>query len=87
MDDISSDQQYLRDIILSINRNEVSPSMARRSPGKLGYARWLTMANRILRYYITFADQSENVSLLSRFVINVYARSWFSIKARVGRFF
>ena len=49
-------------------------------PGRLGYARWLTSANRILRIYVSQIVPSANLVLLTRFVINVYARSWFDIK-------
>ena len=53
VEDISSDQAYLRDIILIINSGIVPANFASRSSGKLGYARWLTTANRILRFYIS----------------------------------
>ena len=81
IDDISSDQRYLRDIILAIHNNYVSPSLSNRSPGKLGYARWLTTANRILRHYVATSDPSVDLVKIVTFVINVYARSWFSIKS------
>ena len=43
--DISSDQRYLRDIILGISDGYIHDRLKTRSPGKLGYARWLTTAN------------------------------------------
>ena len=52
--DLSSDQMYLRDMILAIDSGNVSDSLARRSPGKLGYARWLTTGNIILRTYLSY---------------------------------
>ena len=67
---------------MSIHRNSLSESMARRSPGKLGYARWLTVGNRILRRYVSEIDPSSNLILLARFVIEVYARSWFAIQSK-----
>ena len=78
--DLSSDQKYLRDMILAIHNHYVPPSLAERAPGRLGYARWLTSANRILRIYVSQIVPSANLVLLTRFVINVYARSWFDIK-------
>ena len=48
IEDISSDQKYLRDIILLIHSGILPRNFEKRSPGKLGYARWLTTANRIL---------------------------------------
>ena len=50
--------------------------------GKLGYARWLTVANRILRHYVSFSDPTANLILMENFVINVYAKAWFSIKTK-----
>ena len=82
LNDLSSDQGYLRDIILGINNNDISSSLEKRSPGKLGYARWLTVANRILRYYVSVVDPTENLILIVNFVIKVYARSWFNIKSK-----
>ena len=77
--DLGSDQQYLRDIVLSINYG-VNNSLKRRSPGKLGNACWLTTANRILRYYTSQNNPTPNLVYLVRFVIKVYARNWFAIK-------
>ena len=37
--DLSSDQAYLRDIILAISTGILTDSLANRSPGKIGYAR------------------------------------------------
>ena len=78
--DLGSDQQYLRDIVLSINYGVINNSLKRRSPGKLGNARWLTTANRILRYYTSQNNPTLNLVYLVRFVIKVYARNWFAIK-------
>ena len=77
--DISSDQYYLRDIILYISTGVKSNNFEKRSPGKLGYARWLTTANRILCVYISFKETSNILKRITLFVINVYARMWFEI--------
>ena len=44
---------YLRDIILAISIGILTDSSANRSPDKIGYARWLTTGNRILRVDIS----------------------------------
>ena len=80
--DLSSDQLYLRDIIIGISSGDISESLVRRSQGKLGYARWLTTANRILRVYITFENHTEDLSLICKYIIHVYARIWFAVKAK-----
>ena len=68
-------------MILAIHSKSVSDSLARRSPGKLGYARWLTTANRVLRVLISSVNPSENLCLITNFIIEVYARTWFDIKS------
>ena len=80
--DLSTEQKYLRDIILSFNTGNITSSMKTRSPGKLGYARWLTTENRILRVYISTPDPSSKLISLVKYVIHVYARSWFDIKCQ-----
>ena len=54
--------------------------MASRSPGKLSHARWLTLANRLLRTYISTTKPSESLKELATFIIKVYAPVWFYIK-------
>ena len=82
MDDINCDQKYLRDLMLSIHHNSMTPIMSTRSPGKLRYARWLTVANRILRHYVSVSDPAANLILMVNFVINVHAKAWFYIKTK-----
>ena len=65
-----------------ISSGDISESLANRSPGKLGYARWLTTANRILRIYVTFENPSTYLKILCYYIINVYARTWYSVKSR-----
>ena len=82
--DLSSDQIYLRNIIIAIYSGDISESLASRSPVKLGYARWLTTSNHILRIYIgiTFENPSTDFKILCYYIINVYAITWFSVKAK-----
>lgn len=82
LDDISSDQRYLRDIILALERGQVSEALRRRSPGKLGYARWLTTANHILRLYASTPEPTDDFQRIVEFAIHVYASSWFKIRAK-----
>ena len=50
--DLGSDQQYLRDIVLSFNYGVINNSFKRRSPGKLGNASWLIGFFGIIRVKI-----------------------------------
>ena len=48
--------------------------------GPICHSRWLTLACRILRYYVSFSKPSSNLSTLAQFCIKVYFPSWFQIK-------
>ncbi|GBL89474.1 hypothetical protein AVEN_87820-1 [Araneus ventricosus] len=48
---LSCDQKYLLDICTAISSGVCSSDRAKRQPGTLNFARWLTTANRILRVY------------------------------------
>ena len=58
---LSSDQAYLRDIILSISTGILTGSSTNRSPGKIGYAR-LT-GNCILRVYVSQNQHNDDMKL------------------------
>ena len=72
--DLRSDQMYLRDMILTIDAGNVSESLARRSPGKLGYACWLTTGNRILRTYLSHMKHRRPILLLCVHIFYVFMR-------------
>ena len=78
--DLSSDQKYLRDILIIISTGIIPVNFENRSPGKIGYARWLTTANRVLRLYITCISPSDDLCIITSYIVNVYARMWFNIK-------
>lgn len=78
--DLSTDQQYLFDICKPISDGEVSPNLSKRSAGKLNHARWLTLANNILRLYVSTAKPTADLNLIVNFIMIVYAKSWFRIK-------
>ena len=79
---LSSDQLYLLDIIMYITNGPQSNNfnIFGRSPGKLGYARWLTTENRTLRVYVSTESPTDNFKLLCTYIINVYACTWFEVK-------
>lgn len=78
--DLSTDQQYLLDMCHAISTGNVQDNLASRAPGNLSHARWLTTANRILRLYITEVKPSMNLVKLVKYVLQVYAPTWFEIK-------
>lgn len=57
-----------------------SDDLANRDPGKISHARWLTTANRILRVYVSSENPSENLKILTKYIVLVYGPVWFNIK-------
>lgn len=81
-DDLSTDQKYLYDICQAVKSGVCSEQLSKRQPGKMVHSRWLTTASRILRLYVATENPSENLQILSHFVMKVYAPMWFCIKAQ-----
>ena len=83
LDKMSADQAYLYRIIRAIINGSkhftIDKGLLTASPGKLHNARWLTLANRILRLYCTFEKPSKELTLLIRFVVDVYSPTWFDV--------
>lgn len=77
---LSSDQKYLFDMCCAISAGQCSTALAKRSPGKLNHARWLTLANRILRLYVTKSQPSVKLRILVQYILYAYAPSFFNIK-------
>ena len=72
-DDLSTDQKYLLEIHCAFSKGIVDYPVFYRGPGALCHSRWLTTANRILRLYVTMSNPSENLLLLTEFLMKVYA--------------
>ena len=82
--DLSADQKYLLRASLAvqegISSTELRHDFQHSMPGNLSHARWLTKANRILRLYMSRISPSKKLNKIVRFIVNVYAPSWFYIK-------
>ena len=78
--DLSTDQKYLLEMYDAVSRGLLTDDLAKRSPGSLNHARWLTTANRILRLYVSIHEPSQNLIRLVEFVMMVYIPMWFRIK-------
>ena len=48
--------------------------------GPMYHSRWLTLACRILRYYVSISKPTKNLKLIAEFIVKVYLPSWFDIK-------
>lgn len=78
--DLSTDQQYLLDMCNAISNGFCPVELSNRSPGAISHARWLTTANRVLRVYVSETKPSVNLIKLVKYIVKVYAPSWFAIK-------
>lgn len=77
---LSTDQQYLYDICVAVSTGSVSYDLARRFPGKMSHARWLTTANRILRLYVSTEQPTNELILMANYICKTYCPTWFQIK-------
>lgn len=77
---MSTDQKYLYKIVTAVITGIFLDDLKNKSPGKMSHARWLTRANRILRLYVSIEAPSENLCILTTYIVKVYAPTWFSIK-------
>ena len=78
--ELSTDQKYLGQMHQAIRNGSVSDSLARRDPGNVSLARWLTIANRIIRVYVSTNEPSDELKALVEYVMKVYVLTWFDIK-------
>ncbi len=85
---MSEDQKYLYRIAQAVMTGseyfqvEGQRSLATASPGKFHNARWITLANRILRLYCSTNPHEEHYKELERmvrFLIDVYCHAWFDV--------
>ena len=58
----------------------VHEALSLRDPGNINLARWVTLANRLLRLYVPVSELSNELTSLVHYVMDVYAPSWFEIK-------
>lgn len=78
--ELSTDQQYLYEIVQAVSSGVCSQSLAERSTGKICNSRWLTLANNCLRLYIGTLKPSRNLVDIVTYIMKVYAPMWFRIK-------
>ncbi len=77
---LSNDQKYLFAMGLAVRSGKVDPRLAYYTPGPLNHARWLTMAARILRLYVSKVNPSKELVALTTYIIKVYISFWQAVK-------
>lgn len=80
MKDLSNDQQLLLQYVLSISRGHIPTALLYKKAGPCNQARWLTTALRFLILYTRDPEPSANFKKIVKFIMQVYAPSWFNIK-------
>lgn len=79
---MSQDQQYLFQLAAAVSSGKISVRLASRTPGKLCQSRWLTLAARILRFYITQLKPSPNLTILALYIMKIYIPHWQMVKTQ-----
>ena len=78
--DLSKDQLYLKRICQAVMSGDVPEDLANMEPGPLSHARWLTLANRITRKFVSTPNPSKKFQEIVHVIVHFYAPSWFQIK-------
>ena len=82
--DLSRDQRYLYEIVKSIRSGTLSDIAKKHKIGPVNHSRWLTLASRICRLYVSNVELDQNsmnnLRTLAHFVVTHYAPMWFNIK-------
>ena len=85
--DLSDDQKFLYQMTTAIrNGGELSTSLQERNIGPHNHARWLNLANRVLRIWCSKhnlnAKNTANLKKIVQFIVAVYSPMWFEIKVK-----
>ena len=84
--DLSTDQKYLYRILQIIKTGIIPPDFGKFTIGPLNHARWLTLANRVCRLFISKVRLSPKLKSdlfqLVQFIMLCYGPGWFHIKMK-----
>ena len=61
LETMNTDQKYMFEASLAVQSGYFPISLANMKPGKLHNARWLTLANRLLRLYVSTVNASKEL--------------------------
>ncbi|XP_043238696.1 uncharacterized protein LOC122390101 [Amphibalanus amphitrite] len=77
--ELSTDQQLLYLLAAAVQSGSVDNKTAGRRIGPLNHARWLTLAARLLRLYVSTVAPSGALQDLVQYVVRHYVPMWFTI--------
>ena len=80
MKTLSTGQRYLYEMMQVVITGRTPSKIVSQTPDPLNHSRWVTTASRILRLYIATPQPDSKLKILTKYVIKVYAPSWFLIK-------
>ena len=84
--DLSTDQKYLYRILKIIKTGIIPPDFEKFTIGPLNHARWLTLANRVCRLFISKVRLSQKLKSdlfqVVQFIMLCYGPGWFQIKTK-----
>lgn len=83
VEDLSTDQNYGYKMCLVVSKGSVEKSLQMLKVGPIVHSWWLTLACRVLRFYVSTKHPSETLVLLAKFCIEVYFPSWVEIKNNI----
>lgn len=66
----------------AINNGICTNDLSQKDPAPISHAMWLTIANRVLRLYISTESTSEDLEQLVLFKLKSYMPLWFKIKKK-----
>lgn len=79
--DLSQDQQLLYRWTKAIASGEVPQKLAGTVIGGINHSRWLTLGDRLEELYTVTPNPSPGLKRVVQYIVQVYAPSWFQIKA------
>ena len=80
--DPNTDEMFLYKIFCSVCSRIVSESLANKHHCNMSHARWFTTAIMILRIYVDTESTDENLLIIVKLILKVYAEILFRLKCR-----
>ena len=67
---------------MSVVKGKTDEDLEMQKVGPIVHSRWLTLACRVVRFYMSTKNPSTNLLLVTKFCVLVYFPSWFEIKCK-----
>jgi len=77
IEDLSTDQRLFYEHVIGVSSGDMNLRFAHRKISSLNHARWLTLSIRLLSAYIRTENPPENLTVLVKYIQEVYAPVWF----------